>query len=77
MVNVSERLLLYCIAEGNPIPKIQWYEKNVPLPRQSSKVYLASTDIPSTTVYTCVGKNNAGNMENVARANITVTVTNM
>ena len=77
MVNVGERLPLYCIAEGKPIPTIQWYENNVPLPQQSSQVYFVSTNIPSTTVYTCEGKNNAGNMENIAHASITVIVTSM
>jgi len=77
IIDVGERLPLLCIAEGKPIPTLQWYENNVPLPRQSSQVYLASTDIPSTTVYTCEGKNNAGNMKNIARASITVIVTSM
>ena len=74
MVNVGERLLLYCIAEGFPIPAIQWYKNYALIPQQSSQVYLASTDIPSTTVYTCEGKNNAGNIQNIARASITVIV---
>ena len=74
MVNVGERLLLYCIAEGFPIPTIQWYKNYALIPQQTSQVYLASTDIPSTTVYTCEGKNNAGNIQNIAHASITVTV---
>ena len=77
MVNVGERLLLYCKAEGKPIPTIQWRVNNVLIPRLPSQVYLASTNIPSTTVYTCEGKNNAGNMENTAHASITVIVTSM
>ena len=71
---VDERLFLYCIAEGLPIPKIQWYVNSTSTPQQSSPLYLASTDTPSTTVYTCEGKNNAGNMQNIARATITVIV---
>ena len=74
MVNVGERLLLYCIAEGFPIPTVQWYKNHALIPQYSSQVYLASTNTPSTTVYTCEGKNNAGNMQNTARASITVIV---
>ena len=76
-VNIGDRLLLYCIAKGFPIPTIQWYENNTSIPQQSSPLYLASTDTPGTTVYTCEGKNNAGNMANIARANITVIVEGM
>ena len=74
MVNVDERLLLYCIAEGLPIPTIRWYENNVLIPRQSSPFHPVSTKVPHTTVYTCEGRNNAGKMRNIARANITVIV---
>ena len=77
VVTVGDRLLLYCIAKGFPIPTIQWYKNNTLIPQQSSPLYLASTDTPGTTVYTCEGKNNAGNMQNVARASITVTVKGM
>ena len=77
MVNVKEQLILYCIAEGLPTPKIQWYKNNVSIPRQPSPVHLASTRVPGTTVYTCEGRNNAGNMENIVRASITVVVKSM
>ena len=77
MVTVGEVLLLKCIAEGFPIPKIKWYENNVLIPQQSSLFHLASTDVPGTTVYTCEGRNNAGNMMNIAQANVTVTVKRM
>ena len=74
MVNVGERLLLYCIAEGFPIPTIRWYENNVLIPRQSSPFYLVSTNVPLTTVYTCEARNNAGNMRNIVQANITIII---
>ena len=76
-VNVGERLLLYCIAEGYPIPTIQWYENNTLIPRQSSPFHLASTNAPGTTLYTCEAMNNAGNMINIARENIKVVVKGM
>ena len=73
-VGVGEILLLYCTAEGLPIPTIQWYKNNVVIPGESSRSYLAPTYYIGSTVYTCEGKNNAGNMENIGRANITVIV---
>ena len=77
-VNVGERLILYCTAEGFPIPTIQWYKNNVPILQKPPQSYLAaSTNTPGTTVYTCEGKNNAGNMKNTANANITVIVKSM
>ena len=77
MVFVGETLLLYCIAEGFPIPTIQWYKNHTLIPEQTSQIYLASTDTPGTTVYTCEGENNAGNMANKAHTNITVIVRSM
>ena len=77
MVSVGKTLLLYCIAEGFPIPTIKWYKNHTVIPEQTSQVYLASTDTPGSTVYTCEGENNAGNMKNKAHANITVIVESM
>ena len=74
MVDVGTKLVLHCIAEGFPVPTIQWYKNSIPIPQGSSELYLASTDVPSTTVYSCEGRNKAGNTENTASANITVTV---
>ena len=75
VVTVGDILLLHCMAKGFPIPTIQWYENNTPIPQQPSP--LASTDTPGTTIYTCEGKNKAGNMQNTARANVTVVVKSM
>ena len=77
MVDVGSKLVLHCIAEGFPVPTIQWYKNDIPIPQESSELYLASTDTPSTAMYSCEGRNNAGNMENTASANITVTVKSM
>ena len=76
-VIIGKRLLLYCIVKGFPIPAIQWYKNSVEIPGQTLPFYLVSTSFPHTTVYTCEGKNNAGNMKNIARANITVKVESM
>ena len=77
MVNVGTKLVLHCIAEGFPVPTIQWYKNDILIPQESSKLYLASTDVPGSTLYSCKGKNNAGNIVNTASANITVTVESM
>ena len=74
MVNVGTKLVLHCIAEGFPEPIIQWYKNNIQIPQASSKLYLTSTDVPGTTMYSCKGRNKAGNMENIASANIIITV---
>ena len=76
-VSVGTRLFLYCIAKGLPAPTIRWYENNILIPQQSSPLYLALTDTPKVTLYTCEAKNNAGNMENTARTSISVTVKSM
>ena len=76
-VIVGKRLLLYCIVKGFPIPTIQWYRNSVEIPGQTMPFYLVSTGFPHITVYTCEGKNDAGNMKNIARANITVIVESM
>ena len=75
MVNVGTKLVLHCIAEGFPIPTIQWYKNDIPIPQESSKLYLASTDVQGTATYSCKGMNSAGNIRNTASANITVTGT--
>ena len=59
------------------MPTIQWYKNDILIPQESSKLYLASTDTPGTTVYSCKGRNKAGNIENIASENITVTVKSM
>ena len=77
MVNVGTKLVLHCIAEGFPVPTIEWYKNDILIPQESSKLYLASTDVPGTATYSCKGRNNAGNIRNTASANITVTVKSM
>ena len=73
-VNIGTKLFLYCIAEGLPTPTIQWYENGVLIPEQTLVSHEVITNTLHTTLYSCEAKNNAGNMENKANANITVTV---
>ena len=72
--NIGDKLLMYCTANGLPTPTVQWYEDNVPIPEQTSPLYIAPTHTPHVTLYSCEARNNAGNIENTAYANITVTV---
>ena len=73
-VHINTKLFLYCTANGLPTPTIQWYENNIPIPDQTSSLYTVPTNTSHVTLYSCEAKNNAGNMENTAYANITVIV---
>ena len=73
-VNIGTKLFLYCIAKGLPTPTIQWYENNTLIPQQTAILHKVLTDTPHVTLYSCEAKNNAGNIDNTAHANITVTV---
>ena len=73
-VNVGTKLLMYCTANGLPTPTVQWYENNVAIPEETSPLYIAPTNTPHVTLYSCEAKNNAGSIENTAYANIIVTV---
>ena len=73
-VSLGTKLFLYCTAMGMPTPTIQWYENSILIPQQTSSLYIVPTHTPHVTLYSCEAKNNAGNRENMAHANITVTV---
>jgi len=76
-VSVGTRLLLYCRADGKPIPTVQWFsgrrEAN-DIAQLFQQLYLVPTNIPGTRVYTCKGSNNAGNIKQSAKKSITVVV---
>ena len=68
---------LLCRASGKPIPTVQWHKHNVaanPVATLFQQSFLIPTDMPHTTVYTCVGRNYAGGKKHMKSANITVTV---
>ena len=76
-VKVGTHLLLYCAAEGLPIPTVQWHSDGVPLhPLQQlyQQIYLVPTDYPHTTAYSCVGRNHVAGIDYAAQANVTVVV---
>jgi len=71
------RLLLYCEAYGEPVPKVQWHSNNmpvIPVEQLFQQLLSVPTGSPRTTVYTCVGKNEAGNMERRTEKSVTVIV---
>ena len=77
IVKVGTQLLLYCAAEGLPIPTVQWHGDGVPvhpLEELYQQIFLVPTDSPHTTVYTCIGRNHAKGVDHVAQANVTVVV---
>ena len=53
---------------------IKWYENNTLIPQQTAVLHEVLTNTPHVTLYSCEAKNNAGNIENTAYANVTVTV---
>ena len=69
---------LYCVAEGRPTPTVQWYKSDTAVTPISSlinpQVFIAPTDTPHTTNYTCKGINYAGNRTHINSATITVIV---
>jgi len=76
-VSVGARLLLYCRGNGEPTPTVQWYSgrrKVTDIAQLFQQLYLVPTNLPGTTVYTCKGSNNAGNIQQSAEKSITVIV---
>ena len=77
IIKVGDTGILYCKANGNPIPLVQWYTGNIavnPVASPFQNYFLVPTNAPHTTVYTCKGTNNAGNMKHTAHGNITVII---
>jgi len=80
MINVGSLAVLYCSATGKPIPIVQWYKNGTavnPNALPFHQQFIVPTDIPHTTVYTCVGINYAGKIKHTRVANITVIVKGM
>ena len=69
-VSVNGLLQLNCIVRGEPSPSIKW--KSGSLVVANEPLYNVPTTFPHTTVYTCVGTNNAGNIQRTAGNSITV-----
>ena len=70
-------LLLYCEAHGQPTPVVQWYSGATVLnyvAQQFHQSYRVPTDVPHSTVYTCVVTNNADDATHTMRKNIQIIV---
>ena len=68
---------LYCVALGRPTPTVQWYKGNTavtPIPTLYQQIFIAPTNTPHTTNYTCKGINYAGNRMHMNSATITIIV---
>ena len=77
IVKVGTQLLLYCAAEGLPIPTVQWHGDGVPvhpLEELYQQIFLVPTDSPHTTVYVCIGRNQVKGVDYVDQANVIVVV---
>jgi len=76
-VYVGEQLLLHCESHSQPVSMVQWFSNNapvIPIAKRFQQLFSVPTGFPHTTVYTCVGKNNAGNILRSAEKSIKVTV---
>ena len=69
-VSVNGLLQLNCTVSGVPTPSIQW--KTGSLVVANEPLYNVPTTFPHTTIYTCVGTNDAGNIQRTAGKSITV-----
>ena len=77
MINVGGLATLYCVAIGRPIPTVQWHKGDTavtPLPTLYQQIFIAPTNTPHITNYTCIGINHPGDKKNMNSANITVIV---
>ena len=75
ILNIGERIFLYCKALGYPIPTVQWYRgriAEVPIAHRFQQLTSVRADTPGTRVYTCIGRNNAGGIQHSEHKNITV-----
>ena len=71
----NKPLRIVCIAEGRPIPTVQWYKINtIALDDPSSEVSILviSGYSEDCVMYTCVATNNAGNKQHVIQKHITI-----
>ena len=78
MINVGGVAALYCVATGGrPVPTVQWYEGDIavtPIPSLYQQIFIAPTNTPHTTNYTCMGINYPGNRKHKNSTSIIVTV---
>jgi len=76
-VDVGDLVSIWCMAKGLPIPTVQWY-KNNEVVNPNADMTLQVMDVPTNslhnTVYTCVAKNSAGNMNHTLKVDISVSV---
>jgi len=58
-VKFNEKVKLKCIAEGLPLPTVQWFSNGIAVSSvgQPQVSVTAKTSYPHSAVYTCVGMN--------------------
>ena len=74
---VGDQVSIWCRAEGLPTPTVQWY-KNGEVVNPNADMILQVMDVPTNslhnTVYTCVARNSAGNMNHTMKVDTSVSV---
>ena len=77
-INVGGVAALYCVATGGrPVPTVQWYKGDTavtPIPSLYQQIFIAPTNTPCTTNYTCIAINHDGNRKHMNSVTITVIV---
>ena len=77
IINVGSVAVLYCSAEGRPIPTVQWFKNNIavtPFASLYQQTFFVPNNTPRTTVYTCKANNYFGNRKCMRSASVTVVV---
>ena len=78
-VYVGDYVTLWCLAMGQSLPTVQWYQNDKPVerhPEPSVQIFVAPTKYSHNTKYSCVGRNLTESMvfPNTVTANVTVIV---
>ena len=76
-IHVGDQASLWCRAQGLPTPTVQWYKDYKAIYDSADlllQVLYIPTNAPHTTVYTCVARNNAGQMNQTTNSTILVNV---
>ena len=74
ITEVGPDFLLYCSADANPPPSVQWYKNGQPLiamiQKSSQDVYVSRSSSSDSALYQCVATNYPGNIKEQRKAEI-------
>ena len=79
-IHVGDQASLWCRAQGLPAPTVHWYKDNVAISHSADlllQVLYIPTKAPHTTVYTCIARNTAGEVNQTTNTTVLVNVCGM